>query len=261
MPLRSTRAARFVAAACAALFTTHTVRADGMPADGGVVEGTTGVSSERWGGLYIGASVGYAWPKADWQFPFDEYYNVAPNQGFTAAPDGWIGGGHVGYNYQHGALVLGLEGSLAGGDVAGKDIGKVASAYPHDSFTTDIEWITTATLRIGYALDNWLLYAKGGYAGAWISAKALSGEPGAGVTADEGDWHNGWTVSAGVERILAPNLVLGLEYGFVDLDDERHTGVTGGTSSGLPFHADIGGEVHIFSARLSFKFDPAAPAP
>ena len=64
-----------------------------------------------------------------------------------------------------------------------------------------------------------MLYAKGGWAGARLSARAIN------LTNNElaefTDWSNGWTVGVGLEHVPWQNIVIGVEadfYGSLSLD-------------------------------------------
>jgi outer membrane immunogenic protein len=70
-----------------------------------------------WTGIYVGGQAGYAWTSGNNQFTgFDPFFNggtfLATNVG--GRPNGVIGGGNVGYNYQINQWVLGLEGDVNG---------------------------------------------------------------------------------------------------------------------------------------------------
>ena len=73
-----------------------------------------------WTGFYVGAEVGGAWAQDN----DTEYHGPSPYSatGLTAnsSPSGVIGGGLVGYNWQMGSLVFGLEGDLEGADLERK---------------------------------------------------------------------------------------------------------------------------------------------
>ena len=62
-----------------------------------------------WGGFYAGLDLGYAWQSANSTHGFVSS-NVTPN--------GVIGGGYLGYNYQVApSFILGVEGDIEGGAV------------------------------------------------------------------------------------------------------------------------------------------------
>ena len=67
-----------------------------------------------WTGVYLGGQIGYAWSNGSNNFNgFDPFFNrgqgVFLNSSAGGTPNGVIGGGHVGYNYQINQWVLGLE--------------------------------------------------------------------------------------------------------------------------------------------------------
>jgi len=138
-----------------------------------------------WTGAYVGASGGYGW---------------ASSSGLDAA--GGFGGGQVGYNFQTGSLVLGVE-----GDIAGADISQTVSGIP---FTTAFTADTLASLRgrAGLAYNSWLFYGTAG--GGWVHDR-ISGNI-AGSPFSSNDWLSGWTAGAGVEWSFAPNWSTKVEY-------------------------------------------------
>jgi outer membrane immunogenic protein len=87
---------------------------------------------------------------------------------------GGLVGGTVGFNYQLGSIVLGLEGDIDWSGISGSG-SCVAGTL---SCQTTNDWLGTARGRIGYAFNQVLPYVTGGAAfgnlrwpGAW------SGEP------------------------------------------------------------------------------------
>ena len=65
------------------------------------------VAYYNWTGFYIGANGGYGWGSSDWKAPV-----------VSVKPKGWLAGGTIGYNYQMGSFVWGLEGDFDWADVA-----------------------------------------------------------------------------------------------------------------------------------------------
>jgi outer membrane immunogenic protein len=209
-----------------------------------------------WSGLYVGAHGGAGRSSTNWGFPFTQYYNfgLPPGQSFSTDPDGGLYGGHVLLNLQRGPIVAGLEVSFSGADLTHERIGAVASIYPADRFDTGIDNLTTISARLGFAISNVLLYAKGGYATADVTHAALSGPPGAGVAIDKEAAQNGRIVGGGIEYMLGTRVVLGLEYNFIKLDDERQQTTTTGTQPGLPITIDSDDiALHAVMARVSLR--------
>jgi outer membrane immunogenic protein len=140
----------------------------------------------NWGGFYIGAMGGYG----------------AEDAGFGSMKGGF-GGGTLGYNWQTGQLVLGVE-----ADAAWSDINSTVGFPGLFTASAKIQDLGTVRGRIGYAFDPFLVYATGGYAWAdtKLSATAL------GVTISDSKVLNGWTVGAGVEAMFAPHWSVKAEY-------------------------------------------------
>lgn len=207
-----------------------------------------------WTGVYLGVHGGYGRGDTNWTFPFDEYYNTVPGQGFSTDPDGAMFGGHLTLDYQLGRFVVGVEGSFSGATIEQDRTGPVAVVYPNDQYQTRIDNLAIVAGRLGYAFDNWLFYAKGGYATAQVSLHALSGPPGGGVSAFTQAHHDGWTAGAGVAYMIAPGVVFGLEYDFVELDAERHSTRTVDLAPTEPIRVDTNDiENYAILARLSLR--------
>lgn len=216
----------------AIVFATTAAQADGMPRGKYV-----GAAPFSWTGFYIGGHAGYGWGESDWT---DLNGNLGANVRFEDL-QGAIGGGQVGYNWQSGPLVLGVEGTITGGSV--DQTGTVGSA----SLTTDVEWMATVVGRLGYAFDRSMIYVKGGYATASIELKGDNGAD----TFSASERHNGWTVGAGWEYAFVKNLTLGVEYNYYDFGSERYA-IT--TANGLALDIDADTQVHSLLARLNVKF-------
>jgi outer membrane immunogenic protein len=238
----------------------------------------------KWSGLYIGGHAGYAWGDAtvlDLGLTSDA---------FAFQPSGVLAGGHIGFQQQWGRWVGGFELSLSRGrlqdDVFSTDVrtsvllsGDVTSREDKDDLATRIDGLFLATARLGHAWDRWLGYVKGGYASADIRTEfhlsALTTVVGA-VTLDPGEVvfvgdsgggskerHHGWTIGAGLEYLLAPNVVFGVEYNYINLQARTHKAIASGftnnfgtiTTFATPIEYRVDpDDIHSVTARLSFKF-------
>jgi len=203
-----------------------------------------------WCGFYVGGNAGWAWGRDDINTtniigpvpPFVAVDNAAVSS--AASPringDGFTGGGQIGYNSQSGNIVwgaeadfeyLGIKGSTSGtfpfpstlpGGVVGPptEFFGVATHYSTD-------WLFTARPRIGWAMNNWLLYATGGLAvGREHFSQTLTLLPPFVSTNTFATTQVGWTVGAGVEYALNQNWSVKAEYLYVDLG---RTGANAGT--------------------------------
>jgi outer membrane immunogenic protein len=159
-----------------------------------------------------------------------------------------IGGGQVGYNQQFGSIVVGVEATLSGASLSEDTRSVVAPATV--TYSTDINTIATVTGRLGVTADKWLLYVKGGWAGAQVDVSGRNTALPDRFSFD--DWRNGWTVGGGLEYKVARNISLGVEYSYIDLGSQTTTGVT---AAALPVTIrDHDVQVQSVTGRLNFQF-------
>jgi outer membrane immunogenic protein len=210
----------------------------------------------NWSGFYVGGQIGGAWNDTDWQYDNANWFNtlgpVIVIPGFDMDGSGFLGGGQAGFNYQSGVWVFGVEGSIAGTDL--KD--SIPSPFfpASDRYSMNVSWLTTVTGRIGYAHSRWLVYGKGGWAGADVELTLFDlGTP---VLANSDTWANGWTVGGGGEYAFG-NFSLAIEYAYAELDTDRFTvrcpTCPRGVGGGVPVvNGDI--EIQSVTGRLNYRF-------
>jgi outer membrane immunogenic protein len=216
-----------------------------------------------WSGVYVGVQGGGAIANAGWTFPLRSFFTVADgSQSFDAHPSGGFGGGHVIWNRQDGPYVFGAELAFNSLAVNETRYGPFTPLYPDDKFDTSIDRYGTLTARFGYARDDALLYATGGYARGKAKFRAISGEPVAGVIGEIEDDLNGWTVGAGIAYQLRDNILLSAQYDFIRFNGDTSATATTGTPDDTPFvlrTEDI--SMHAISLRLSVRLDPISAEP
>ena len=149
----------------------------------------------NWTGFYVGINGGGAWGSSDFSAPF-------PTGAFDLS--GALVGGTVGYNWQMGQFVFGVEGDIDWSNVRG------STACGGTSCETKNDWLATARGRLGYAFDRFLPYVTGGAAFGNIKTNI----PGVGSTSDT---NVGWTVGGGIEAAVAGPWTAKVEYLYVDL--------------------------------------------
>jgi outer membrane immunogenic protein len=147
----------------------------------------------NWTGFYIGINGGAGFGRSTWD----------TTGGFNTS--GGLVGGTLGYNWQAGQAVFGLEGDIDWANINGT----TNNACPFGCKTTD-SWLSTVRGRLGYAADRFMPYITGGAAFGNIKAST----PGfAGGNSDRA----GWTIGAGLEFAIAGNWTAKAEYLYVDL--------------------------------------------
>jgi outer membrane immunogenic protein len=156
----------------------------------------------NWTGFYLGAMGGYA--KEDAAF---------------APVSGGLAGGTIGYNWQTGAVVFGLE-----ADAAWADLNSTAGIPGLVTATAKVQDLGTVRGRIGYAFDQVLLYGTGGY--AWADTKLTATV--LGLSASESHVLSGWTAGAGAEFMVAPKWSVKAEYLYRSFSGQTFFGVPSG---------------------------------
>jgi outer membrane immunogenic protein len=118
----------------------------------------------NWTGIYVGVNGGGAWGQQD---PFNVITNRFDN--FSGTIKGGMVGGTVGAQIQMAHVVLGFEADIDWANITGSTntitptiLGQPAPFAVNAS--TKIPWIMTYRSRLGYAQDNWLVYATAGAA-------------------------------------------------------------------------------------------------
>jgi outer membrane immunogenic protein len=139
----------------------------------------------NWSGFYIGAHGGGGWSEKCFTFGG---FNDGCHEG-----DGWLGGGQLGFNWQTGNVVFGVEFSGSAADIAGSH---AALLIPTDTYHSEVSAILMLTGRVGFTFDRLLAYVTGG--GAWVRDRFEYVAAGIG-TASSKDDRFGWTVGAGLE--------------------------------------------------------------
>jgi outer membrane immunogenic protein len=181
-----------------------------------------------WTGFYIGGHTGVAVGRTTTSntSPFGGFDAGVP-VGYDANPVGVFGGGQLGYNWQSGMWVLGLE-----GDVGYLGMRETVDTLPDNQIAVKYGWYGTITGRVGIASDRLLTYVKGGAAVANItnSAGDFDGfllDPTQSTETKKTRW--GWTVGTGFEFALSPAWSVKAEYLYMDFGKNKSTNLVGDT--------------------------------
>ncbi len=188
-----------------------------------------------WSGFYIGSYVGSAIVDSTWapgsgplsagQFPISDASSIA---------SGAVVGSQIGYNYQTGRYVLGVEGDIGAGLLSSR------TRCLRDWLSVcedNTDMIATLTGRLGYTFDALLLYAKAGAAFA-RNSYTVTGSNYAGEYSGS-QFRTGWTVGAGVEMPLTSTLSAKAEYAYLGFNSSDVTLTNGLSSSVVPLSNSI----------------------
>jgi len=213
-----------------------------------------------WTGCYVGAHAGYGWGTSGWTFQHDSFWSVGRGQTINTQPAGGFGGGQIGFNYQAGLWLVGIEGTVAAADIREtvKSPFLPPVVYGGDRESTKIKSLYTVAGRVGMVWDRILVYGKGGWAGGQVELSART-DYGGGAAWSQSKSRSGWVAGVGAEYMLTPNFILGLEYNYIDFGSQTYSALnTGPAGVGfLPRDTKVKGSTHFntVAARVSYRFN------
>jgi outer membrane immunogenic protein len=193
----------------------------------------------NWTGFYIGVNGGGGWGRTNW------FFNVV---GTTANHDtsGGLAGGQIGYNWQTGPWVFGVE---ADGDWANIN-GSTLCPNPAFVCASNTRDLASFRGRVGWATGPVLLYGTGGagYANSHYSA-LTGGLPGPGSTGFFTTDRWGYAAGAGIEWGFAPNWSAKVEYMHYGFDSVTAPPAVLGTNS-----AALGLNIDTVKVGVNYRF-------
>lgn len=222
-----------------------------------------------WSGLYIGGNVGYGCgnveTKSDTLPSPAAFGGTLDPLALDFRTEGIIGGGQIGYNWQAGRAVWGIEADIQGSDIKG-------SVWSGPAIATDnfripgfresaekLTWFGTVRARAGFTLiDTLQLYATGGLAYGHIDYSSNSNFASflgiQNYPSNVGKTKVGWTIGGGGEWAIANNWSMKLEYLYIDLGSE--TRIADGVPANPPFQIAYSSKTqeHILRLGLNYKF-------
>jgi outer membrane immunogenic protein len=226
------------------------------------------VPAWSWTGFYAGLNVGGGWANTDWFEDVSGSGGGGP-PGFhdgSVNSSGVIGGGQIGFDYQRGWAVFGIQ---ADADAAG--IRGSASCFPQVAMTvqscsTKIDSLGTVTGRFGAAFDRTLYYVLGGF--AWEHERlnnpaTFAGTPGVLFNPEFSGTRAGATVGAGLERSLSGNWSVFVQYNYMGFGRRalvfHETNPAALALGALPFTEIIREDVHVIKAGINYRFNWGVP--
>ena len=229
---------------------------------------------QSWDGFYTGANVGGGWAWARSNYDVTEALLLDPSTSDSQGVSGVVGGFQLGYNWQTGNWVWGLEADFdfsslrsntvvsvpfgfIGVGAAGATTGAAAALNVTDRHSIDLPWFGTVLGRVGFTpASNWLLYATGGLAyGAINETDTLTGP--FFLIGSHSLLQAGWAAGAGVEWALSTNWSARLEYLYMDLGSFSDTAASTLASATI----DSRLSVNTVLVGFDYRFAPAPPPP
>ena len=246
----------------------------------------------NWTGFYIGGNVGYSHSTysannvtgtasadvilAGLPFPLGSGTVGLPSVG--AGNGSFTGGGQIGFNYQIGPTVLGLEADFQGANLNGSfdsngtiDLSGSPVGF-NSSVSLKTDWYATVRGRIGHPFGAFLPYVTGGLAIAGTKAQATTSAtsnlfgliPTSGSTSDSvTKTLTGYAVGAGLEYALGGGWSIKGEYlhlGFGSQSYDFTTPVSGSVpglasiSGTAAVHADVKTDFDVARVGVNYRF-------
>lgn len=245
-----------------------------------------------WTGFYVGVNGGGAWADPNIAMTYVDLANTGNTFNsyvpttVNASASGGLVGVHAGYNWQASPnWVFGIEGDWDWTNLRASGTNNLIRAVVGTPLTdnafleTKINWLASLRGRLGYASNNWLLYATGGVAfadmdfNAGVNCTNVPASLCAGGTqsirAGFNDTRIGGVVGGGVEVKPASNWIFGVEYLYYRFNDTNTGGGSWRFANGAPapfYDCTVAGQncarfsygevgLHTLRARLSYQFN------
>lgn len=195
--------------AIAAIGLTQIASAADLPAKAPAYTAPT-IASYNWTGFYLGGHFGYLWGRT----------TLVDNGVVTdtnAPTNGAIGGVLGGYNWQNGALVLGVEGDIGWTNARGTGQSAQTIEIHHYNF----DWTSHIRGRAGYASGPWLFFVAGGAAFTEfnMTMQTLSTF----IPCQEGGPYTGWSFGGSVDYAFNNLVSARAEYLYDDFGRKNYT--------------------------------------
>jgi outer membrane immunogenic protein len=169
----------------------------------------------------------------------------------------FIGGGQVGFNYQAGWFVGGIEGDFdwaannnnnAVGVVLPVSGGHTIAVTSHD------RWISTLAARLGVAANNWLFYGKVG--GGWVGNNGFNvADLTTGSSISIGsNTRSGWLAGAGIEWAVTNNWTVKVEYDYLGLGSRSFIVPAGAPLPAALIGDTFSGQRNVQEVKIGFNY-------
>lgn len=201
-----------------------TVLAADLPARMPVKAAPPAIMAWSWAGPYIGIHLGALWNDFKltelgdnggnlYAFPLGTEYGPSASARFS-------GGGQIGYNFQSGSVVYGLEADLSWG--GGKRSTTILTQFVGPAIqpiSTSVDWMGTVRGRLGVTLSPTLLYVTGGLAVAHFNDTLGNAYGFSPADFSSSKTRAGWTAGGGIEHMFTRNWSGKIEALYADFGD------------------------------------------
>jgi outer membrane immunogenic protein len=173
-----------------------------------------------WTGFYAGINGGWGWGRSTWDVG-----------GFGSTEfdiNGGVFGGTLGYSWQRGPAVFGLEGDLDWSGIKGRSASSLCIGAVCE---TRNDWLATTRGRIGYAFGRMMPYITGGAAVGDVKTSTGLGS--------DTETRVGWTLGGGIEAAIVGPWSARIEYLHTDLGRASCGPLACGAASDVDFRSNL----------------------
>jgi outer membrane immunogenic protein len=204
----------------------------------------------NWTGCYVGINAGGGYHTSS-------LVDLGGSQGGIGA----VAGGQVGCNYQINRFVVGFEGEGYWSDI-NTSFSANSPTTGTDSLSVNNKYDASAALRVGYAFDRLLAYAKAGLAVGRFDWSTAENEPliGENLTSSASQTLTGLLLGIGFEYALTDRVSAKVEYDYMNFGDPmiNFSGSCVGVGCGVVISASLSetsNEVlQMVKVGLNYKF-------
>ena len=209
-----------------------------------------------WTGFYIGLNAGAAFRNNNNNN--NSYYGYGYGNNSNNNKVAFIGGGQIGYNFQTGPVVFGLEADAQYRSSFGNSNNGGYYGYGYGSNNNNGNFFGTARGRLGYTITPALLaYATGGLAYGTVSNNVGGLGYGYGYgNNSNNNFRVGYTVGGGLEYSFTPNWSIKAEYLFVDLGRGNNNNTYFGYNT-----SSQRAQFHVARMGVNYRFNFGGVAP
>jgi outer membrane immunogenic protein len=212
-------------------------------------------SNPVWTGAYLGIQGGVVHHDAF----FDDSGDFITAGLFDEKKTGATVGGLLGYNWQQGSFVYGVEGDW---NWIGGKTSRLTEFNSSENLSTsfDVNWLATLRGRAGLAFDATLVYVTGGAAFGHVRNSfegLLTGTPVPSFSFTQNQTKVGWAAGVGVEHMLSQHWTARAEFRYVDLGTTAVACSSANDRSGCVssgYRGDFSNTLKLGLVGLNYKF-------
>ena len=222
------------------------------------------VAVSPWAGFYVGGNVRYAWGE---ERSVNILETLIGRPFFSGTfgkiePAGVVGGGQVGYNFQTGNFVYGIEADLQASDLSDGAVGTLPYIGTGSTMTvvanSRVDWFGTVRARLGFSWQNVLFYGTGGFAYGRVGEDLATTDTfNFSSTRSRSSDRSGYVLGAGAEYMFAPGWSARLEYQYVDLGSFNVVApevFAGRLPTPLVIHTSVETRFHTIGVGVNYHF-------